>query len=329
MSPPATLFQMHKRYVAVPVKGQAPCGIMQTTVAQPFTCSGTGLHSGADVSFTLLPAAANTGIVFIRTDIENEAEARIPALFAHVCQVTLCSVIGNSFGHQVGTVEHLMAALSGMGVDNALIEIEGSEVPAMDGSSRAFVEMISNAGSVELDAPRRMIRITRPVRVEDGDKSCELLPDEGCIFEANIDFENPLIGKQTAIMDLTTNEFCSDFAQARTFGMLEEVQAMHAAGLALGGSLDNSIVLDGKKILNKGGLRLDDEFVRHKLLDAVGDLYLAGLRIIGKYHGIKSGHALHNKLLHALFSRPDAFEIVSLSKEVSHEPELAALVAAE
>lgn len=325
MSPPATLAQMHQRFSTVPVDGFAPCGIMQTTIAQPFTCHGIGLHSGTDVSFTLRPALANTGIVFIRTDVKNQTEGRIPALFAHVCQVTLCSVIGNSFGHTVATVEHLMAALSGMGVDNAVIEIDGAEVPVMDGSSQAFVKMINDSGIEKLDEPRLMIRITRAIRVEDGDKSCELIPDEGCVFEANIDFDNPRIGKQTASMDLASNEFCDDFAQARTFGMLEEVQAMHAAGLGLGGSLENAIVLDGATVLNEDGLRGEDEFVRHKLLDAVGDLYLAGLRIIGKYHGNKSGHALHNKLLHALFSRPDAFEIVSLGEE----PELVALAAAE
>lgn len=325
MAPPATLAQMHQRFAPVPIGELVPCGILQRTLAAPFTCSGVGLHSGADVSITLKPAPANSGVVFIRTDIKNKEEACIPALFAHVCQVTLCSVIGNSFGHTVGTVEHLMAALSGTGIDNVLIEIDGPEVPVMDGSSQAFVNMIHEVGTKKLNEPRRMIRITRPVRVEDGDKFCELLPDRGCIFEVNIDFKNPRIGKQAAIMDLAADEFCDDFAQARTFGMLEEVQAMHAAGLALGGSLENAVVLDGEDVLNEGGLRSEDEFVRHKLLDAVGDLYLAGLRIIGKYHGVKSGHALHNKLLHALFSRPDAFEIVSLAKE----PQLAALAAAE
>ncbi len=323
--PPATLAQMHDRYEAMPVKGSVPCGVMQRTVAAPFTCTGVGLHSGADVSFTLNPAPANTGIVFIRTDIENPAEASIPALFAHVCQVTLCSMIGNSYGVTVGTVEHLMAALSGMGIDNAVIKIDGPEVPVMDGSSQAFVDLINQVGTQELNAPRRMIRIKRAVTVTDGDKSCTLLPDEGCVFEADIEFNNAVIGRQSATMNLADDEFSSFVSNARTFGMLHEVQAMHAAGLALGGSLENAVVIDGEKVLNEDGLRGDDEFVRHKILDAVGDLYLAGLRIIGRYKGVKSGHALHNKLLHALFSRPDAFEIVSLSEE----PELASLAAAE
>ncbi|MGC6512028.1 MAG: UDP-3-O-acyl-N-acetylglucosamine deacetylase [Parvibaculales bacterium] len=323
--PPATLGQMHDRFQTVPSKGKAPCGIMQKTIAAAFECSGVGLHSGAEVSFTLNPAPANTGIVFIRTDVENTSEATIPALFAHVCQVTLCSVIGNSYGHTVGTVEHLMAALSGMGVDNAVIKIDGPEVPVMDGSSQAFVDLIQSVGTVELDEPRRMIRIKRSVTVQEDDKSCTLMPDVGCVFEADIEFSNAVIGKQSATFDLSGSDFSDYVSNARTFGMLHEVQAMHAAGLALGGSLENAVVIDGEKVLNEDGLRGEDEFVRHKILDAVGDLYLAGLRIIGRYKGVKSGHALHNKLLHALFSRPDAFEIVSLAEE----PELATLAAAE
>ncbi len=317
--------QQHDSFESVPVQGKAPCGVMQKTVAGVFSCEGIGLHSGSDVRFTLHPAAADTGIVFLRTDIENTQEALIPALFTHVCQVTLCSKLGNSHGHTVGTVEHLMAALSGMGIDNALIKINSSEVPVMDGSSQDFVDRIKNVGTVELNKPRCMIRIKRAVTVTDEDKSCSLLPDDGCFFEADIDFKNTIIGKQSASLDLSGTDFSNFFSNARTFGLLHEVQTMHAAGLALGGSLDNAILIDGERVLNKEGLRGDDEFVRHKILDAVGDLYLAGLRIMGRYKGIKSGHALHNKLLHELFSSPDAFEIVSLAEE----PELTPYAAAE
>jgi len=323
--PPASVAQIHERFEAVPMAGFVPDGRMQTTVAGAVSCAGIGLHSGSEVSFTLRPATANTGVVFVRTDIENPEEAIIPALFPHVCQVTLCSVIGNMHGHTVGTVEHLMAALAGMGIDNVIIEIDGSEVPVMDGSSSAFVDLIEQAGIEELSMARRMIRIVRPIRVEDGDKVCELLPDDETVFEADIDFDNDVIGRQTASVTLKEGSFRTELADARTFGMLQEVQAMHAAGLALGGSLDNAVVVDGDRVLNEGGLRCPDEFVRHKLLDAVGDLYLAGLRIIGRYRGVKSGHALHNKLLHALFTQNGAFEIVTLGET----PDLQVVVAAE
>jgi len=323
--PAAAIAQMRTPYTPTSIAaavGQA-CGIWQTTIAQPVSCKGIGLHSGTEAHLKIRPAGADTGIVFIRTDIKNRAESIIPALFTHVCQVTLHTVIGNHFGHSVGTVEHLMAALSGMGIDHAFIEIDGPEVPVMDGSAKVFVDLLTKAGKTELARTRRMICITRPVRVEAGDHSCALLPDSSCVFEAEIDFDNPIIGKQAARIDLVNDGFSDKLAQARTFGMLEDVQSMHSAGLALGGSLKNAIVLDGDKVLNEEGLRSPDEFVLHKLLDAVGDLYLAGLRIIGRYQGVKSGHAQHNKLLHALFSRQNAFEIVSL------EQELGLVVAAE
>lgn len=310
--PPVSVAQIHERFAAVPFAhlGNAG-GRFQTTLASSVSCSGIGLHSGSEVSLVLRPAPANTGIVFVRTDIENPEESIIPALFSHVCQVTLCTTIGNRFGHTVGTIEHLMAALAGLGVDNAIVEVDGSEVPVLDGSACEFVKMIDEAGLQELPEPRRILRIKKPVRVEDDGKFCELLPDDESVYEAQIDFDNALIGSQKGVFVLSGDNFREQICNARTFGMLHEVQAMHASGLALGGSLANAVVIDGDRVLNEEGLRSSDEFIRHKILDAVGDLYLAGVRIIGRYNAYKSGHALHHKLLHALFSHEGALEIVT------------------
>lgn len=310
--PPVSVEQIHEQFDAVPFARLAPAeGRYQTTLLNSVSCAGTGLHSGADVKFTIRPATANTGVIFVRTDVENPEEAVIPALFGQVCQVTFCTTIGNQFGHTVGTIEHLMAALAGMGVDNAIIEIDGAEVPVLDGSSCEFVRLIENVGLQDLPELRRMLRITKPIRVEDGDKFCELMPDDESVYEAQIDFDNPVIGTQKGEFVLSGDNFRDQICNARTFGMLQDVQAMHAAGLALGGSLDNAVVIDGDRVLNDEGLRFSDEFIRHKILDAVGDLYLAGVRILGRYNAHKSGHALHYKLLSALFSNDDAFEIIT------------------
>ena len=310
--PPVSVAQIHEQFDAVPFARLAAAeGRYQTTLLTSVTCEGTGLHSGADVKINMCPAPANTGIIFVRTDVENPEEAVIPALFGQVCQVTFCTTIGNQFGHSVGTIEHLMAALAGLGVDNAIIEIDGAEVPVLDGSSCEFVRLIESVGLQDLPELRRMLRITKPVRVEDGDKFCELMPDDESVYEAQIDFDNPVIGTQKGEFVLSGDNFRDQICNARTFGMLQDVQAMHAAGLALGGSLDNAVVIDGDRVLNDEGLRFSDEFIRHKILDAVGDLYLAGVRILGRYNAHKSGHALHYKLLSALFSNDDAFEIIT------------------
>lgn len=290
-------------------------GSRQTTLRGEVSCKGISLHSGIDITMTLRPAPADTGIVFVRTDIDNPVEAAIRAWYENVYDVTLSSSIRNAHGHVVATVEHLMAALAGCRIDNALVEVDGPAVPVMDGSAQPFVDMIAEAGIAELDAARRVIRIKRPVRVEDGDRWCELLPENRSVFEAVIDFDSAAIGRQRAELELDDGMFDADIAAARTFCMLQEVEAMHGAGLALGGSLDNAIVIDGDTVLNPEGLRAPDEFARHKLLDAVGDVYLTGLPVIGRYRGHKAGHALHNKMLHALFLEPDAFELITLTGE--------------
>ena len=313
---PSTIAQIHERFPAVAFAGKP--GIQQfnahqTTLGESVVCRGIGLHSGAELTMRLLPAAADTGIVFIRTDISDRDEASIPALFGSVCDVTLSTKIGNSHGHVVGTIEHLLAALAGMRVDNVFIEIDGPEVPIMDGSAQPFVDLVRGAGVIELDAVRRALRVKQPVRVSQGDSYCELLPEDGCVFEAEIDFQSGAIGRQSYQLDLMDEKFDINVAGARTFCMLHQVEAMHSAGLALGGSIENAILVDGDVIINEGGLRSPKEFVQHKLLDAIGDLFLLGLPMIGRYRGYKSGHALHNKLLHALFLETDAFELVNLS----------------
>ena len=314
--PPASLAQIHERFATASHADFASAikmGVWQTTVKASVICAGIGLHSGSEVTLTLRPAPADTGIVFIRTDVEPAAEAYIPAVCGSVCDVTLYSKIGNKFGHVVGTVEHLLAALAGLRVDNAIIEIDGPEVPIMDGSAQPFIELIERAGVCELPVSRRVVRIKQAIRVENSDSYCELVPDTECVFEAEIDFESGAIGRQAYEMKMDDGRFDDKVASARTFCMLAQVEAMHSAGLALGGSMDNAIVIDGDKVMNEEGLRSPSEFVQHKLLDAVGDLYLLGLHVVGRYRGYKSGHALHNKLLNALFMQPEAFEIISLA----------------
>ena len=315
MAAPASIAEIHEQYAAVSPAAlgvEARMGVWQTTLTREAKLSGIGLHSGKKVTMRLRPAAADTGIVFIRTDVAED-EAVIPALCASVCDVTLSSKIGNRFGHVVGTVEHLMAAFAGLRVDNAIVEIDAPEVPIMDGSAAPFVKLIERAGMRELNASRRIVRIKKPVRVTHGDSYCELVPDNETVFEAEIDFESNAIGRQTYEMKLDANGFDADVVKARTFCMLHQVEAMHEAGLALGGSIENAVVVDGDEVMNEEGLRSEREFVQHKLLDAVGDLYLTGLHLMGRYRGYKSGHALHHKLLSALFDSKDAFELVSLA----------------
>ena len=320
MTAPASFVEMSQQFSVVAPPMSWPLSLMtarmgawQTTLRDVVKMSGKGLHSNETVSLTLRPAPANHGIVFVRADIDNQEEASIPALCANVCKTTLASTIGNGFGHSVGTVEHLMAALAFLRVDNALIEVTASEVPIMDGSAKPFVEAMSRVGTRELAAARRVFRIKKTIRVEsDEDGYCELVPDDEQIFEAVIDFESSAIGRQSYEMKLDDSQFDEAVIQARTFGMLQDVEALQKAGLALGGSLESAIVIDDNKVLNEEGLRSDDEFVQHKILDAIGDLYLAGLPIIGRYRGYKSGHALHKALLTKLFDDPDSFELVGL-----------------
>jgi UDP-3-O-[3-hydroxymyristoyl] N-acetylglucosamine deacetylase len=258
----------------------------------------------------ILPALENTGIVFIRTDLVNGART-IPALWDNVVDTRMCSVLGNDEGGRVGTVEHLMAALSAFSIDNAIIEIDGPEVPVMDGSSDPFVFLIEMAGTVAQSAGRRMIQILSPIEVKSGDKYARFTPAPDAIFACDIAFDNAAISQQSYSMALSADNFKREVSRARTFGFFEEVEQMQKMGLARGGSLDNAIVIKGDQVMNEGGLRYSNEFVRHKLLDAVGDIALAGMPILGRFDAHCPGHALNNQLLRALFANPSAWRIVN------------------
>jgi len=277
--------------------------IRQRTVAAAVTCRGIGLHSGKRVTMTLRPAAPGTGIVFRRID----AGAEIPALWTNTANATLCTMLSNGEGVEIKTVEHLMAALAGGGIDNAIIELDAPEVPAMDGSAAPFVALIDRVGTVAQDLPRRAIKVLKPVEITHQGASVALLPDHGFSMSFEIAFENPLIGAQDMTVSFEPDTFRSELSRARSFGMLDDVERLRAAGLVQGGSLENAVVISGDRVLNQGGLRYTDEFVRHKLLDALGDLYLAGGPIIGHFRGSRSGHAHTRMLLATLFADPDAW----------------------
>ena len=287
---------------------------MQHTLKKSVHIAGIGLHSGKTVNIALRPARANHGIVFVRTDVKDKNNI-IPALWNYVVDTQLCTVIGNTDGVRVGTIEHLMSALRGCGIDNVLVEIDAAEVPAMDGSAMPFVELIEDTGTAVQSEPRRAIRVLKETTVEHDGKRVTLSPSEECIFAGDIEFAHADIGAQRFETKLMNGNFRHDIADSRTFGFLHEVEWMRKNGLGLGGSLDNAIVLDQEGVMNPGGLRHADEFIRHKLLDAIGDLYLAGGRILGSYDGHRAGHALNNAVLRALFARPDAWEMVDLYGE--------------
>jgi UDP-3-O-[3-hydroxymyristoyl] N-acetylglucosamine deacetylase len=276
----------------------------QKTLKSAMTANGVGLHTGRKVTMTLSPAPINTGVVFQRTDLPDQPI--IKALWDRVEDTRLCTQIGEN-GTSVGTIEHLMAAIRAANIDNILIAIDGPEVPIMDGSAEPFSFLLNCAGVQEQDAKRRVLRINRTVRVEAGDKWAEYTPANVPTFHFTADFDHPVIGQQRQSLTLVNGCFASHIARARTFGFLHEVDYLRAQGLAQGGSLDNAIVLDKEKVLNESGLRFDDEFVRHKILDAVGDLFLAGAPIIGQYNGHKAGHELNNQLLRAVFADPSAY----------------------
>lgn len=284
--------------------------VAQKTLKRAIHCKGVGLHSGKPVTMRLLPAPADSGISFVRTDLDGAARAPIAARWNRVVDTKLCTVVANDAGASVGTIEHLMAALRGCDIDNAVIELDGPEVPAVDGSSEPFVFLIDCAGTVEQVAARQAIRVLKSVSVGTETHQASLQPGSSCSFSFEIDFASNAIKHQDFFFALFDGNFRTELAQARTFGFLHEVEALRAMGLARGGSLDNAIVVDGDRILNSGGLRYTDEFVRHKVLDCIGDLYLAGLPILGHFHGFRSGHALNNQLLHRLFADPTAWTVV-------------------
>ena len=291
----------------------ANTAVLQRTLRGTAECSGIGVHSGDKVNMRLLPAPENTGIVFIRTDLVNGAR-KIEARWDNVVETQLCTVIGNDHGAKVATIEHLMAALRAYEIDNAYIEIDAAEVPVMDGSSDYFVFLIEMAGIATQKAPRRAIEIIRPVEIVVGEKRRALTPADESRFSFEIDFDKKVIAHQTYDFILSAGGFKNEISRARTFGFFEEVDQLQKMGFARGGSLDNAIVIKDDQVMNEDGLRYDDEFVRHKLLDAVGDLALAGAPILGHFHGYCSGHALNNQLLHTLFADPLAWREVELGE---------------
>ncbi|MEQ8603538.1 MAG: UDP-3-O-acyl-N-acetylglucosamine deacetylase [Marivibrio sp.] len=295
------------RAVASPTDG------LQRTLRSAICCSGVGLHSGETVTMTLTPAEPDVGIVFRRTDLKNGARD-IPARFDAVVDTRLCTTLGNDHGTRVATVEHLMAALAGCGVDNAIVEIDAPEVPVMDGSSEPFVFLIECAGVVDQAAARRTLVVRRPVAVEEGDARASLEPSDGFTISLDIDFASRAIGRQELHLDVCDLSFKREISRARTFGFLHEVEALRAAGLARGGSLDNAVVVDGDTVLNQEGLRFEDEFVRHKVLDCIGDMALAGAPIAGRLRGRRTGHGLNNRLLRALFADRENYMLAPVTE---------------
>ena len=296
--------------------------VRQRTLKSAINGSGTGLHSGAKAAITLQPADPDTGIVFRRTDIAG-AGALIPARYDRVVDTRLCTVLGNDKGVTVSTVEHLVAALAGFGIDNCIIDVHGPEVPIMDGSAEPFSFLIDCAGVVEQAAAKKAIEILKPVTVGDREKCAMLSPASTCSVSVEIDFENQVVARQKYVFDFSTGNFHTEISRARTFGFEKDVKQLRAMGLARGGSLDNAVVVGHDRVLNKGGLRFDDEFVRHKLLDSIGDLYLAGGLVLGHFHGFRAGHGLNNQLLRTMFADQSAWRIV----EVEQRPAAVAFTA--
>ncbi|MBX5460885.1 MAG: UDP-3-O-acyl-N-acetylglucosamine deacetylase [Steroidobacteraceae bacterium] len=281
----------------------------QRTLKNSIRASGVGLHTGKKVLMVLRPALADTGIVFRRTDLPNSED--IPARAENVGDTALGTTLvkGES---RVSTVEHLLSAFAGLGIDNAIVEVSAPEVPIMDGSAGPFVFLLQSAGIEEQRAPKRFVRVKQPVRVEEGDKWAEFRPFDGFKVNFEIEFNHPVFKRrsQKASMDFSTTSFLREVSRARTFGFMRDLEMMRSRNLALGGNLDNAIVLDDYRVLNEDGLRYEDEFVKHKILDAIGDLYLLGHSLIGEFSGYKSGHALNNKLLRTLLKDRSAWEEV-------------------
>jgi UDP-3-O-[3-hydroxymyristoyl] N-acetylglucosamine deacetylase len=283
----------------------------QTTLRHHATVSGVGVHSGAPASLTLHPAEANTGIVFLRGSPEGRPDREVPAHFRAVTATEFATVLGDHKGPAVSTTEHVLAALHGLGVDNAVVEVDGPEVPIMDGSAQAFVDAIDQAGLVSLQAPRRYIRVLKSVRVTKQD-GCygELRPHpRGLRIETEIEFAHPLIGRQAFTSDLDPGVFRRDLARARTFGFMRDVAKLWSAGYALGASFENTVVVAENRILNSDGLRFADEFVRHKAIDAIGDMALAGLPLIAAYRSVRGGHKLNHAVLTALMADRSAWTV--------------------
>ncbi|MDJ1257735.1 MAG: UDP-3-O-acyl-N-acetylglucosamine deacetylase [Candidatus Midichloria sp.] len=276
---------------------------LQKTLANKVKCSGIGVHSGILVNMLICPAEANHGIVFVRSDLKENN--KIPALFDRVIDTSMCTKIANKYGASVSTIEHLMSALWGSGIDNAIIYVDGAEVPVMDGSSDCFINLIKQSGIVSQSEQRKFIEISKSVKIEMNDKSIVAEPDDSFSVNFIIDFDNQYIQAQSYNFN-DNDDFESEIGKARTFGFIKEVEYLKSIGLAKGASLDNAIAIGEDGILNKEGLRYKNEFVRHKILDCIGDLYLAGARIKGKIKAVKSGHQLNNLLLHKIFETKSA-----------------------
>lgn len=288
--------------------------IKQRTLKNPIKATGVGLHTGEKVYLTLKPAAVDTGIVFRRTDLDPVVE--IEAKASNVGDTTLSTTLMKG-DVRVSTVEHLLSAMAGLGIDNAIVEVSAPEVPIMDGSAGPFVFLIQSAGIEEQNAAKKFIRIKRPVIVKEGDKLASFLPFDGFKVTFSIDFDHPVFNGRTlnASLDFSSTSFVKEVSRARTFGFMHEIEYLRSKGLAKGGSVDNAIVVDDYRVVNEDGLRYEDEFVKHKVLDAIGDLYLLGNSLIGEFKAHKSGHALNNKSLRQLIAQEDAWEVVTFEDE--------------
>lgn len=282
--------------------------IYQRTLKRPVTCTGIGLHSGKTVNMHLRPAEANTGIMFKRSDLADAP--LIPADVHHVTDTRLCTTVGEGDVH-VSTVEHLLSAMAGMGVDNAVVEVDSPEVPIMDGSCAPFVFLIRNAGLVSQPEPRQYYRVAREVSISDGDKKISVAPADELEVSFTIEFNHPIIRRQTMNFSLDEANFDKEISRARTFGFLSDMAKLQKCNLALGGSLDNAVVVDNYQVLNEDGLRFPDEFVRHKVLDFIGDLALVGRPVVGSFRAFKSGHALNNQLFKKFLADPQACQLVT------------------
>jgi len=287
--------------------------ICQRTLKNVIRATGVGLHTGEKVFLTLRPAAANSGIIFRRVDLDSPVD--IKACTENVGDTRLSTTL-QSGGVKISTVEHLLSAFAGLGIDNAYVDVSAPEVPIMDGSAGPFVFLIQSAGVEEQNAPKRFIRIKERVAVQDGDKSAVFEPFDGFKVAFAINFDHPVFTERTQFssIDFSSTSFVKEVSRARTFGFLQEIEMLRESELALGGSMDNAIVVDDFRILNEDGLRYEDEFVKHKILDAIGDLYLLGHSLIGSFSGYKSGHALNNRLLKALVAQKSAWEEVTFEE---------------
>jgi UDP-3-O-[3-hydroxymyristoyl] N-acetylglucosamine deacetylase len=285
----------------------------QTTLKDHVTIAGIGVHSGAPANLTLHPAEANAGIVFLRSGAEGRPDRELPANYRSVTATEFATVLGDHNGPAVSTTEHVLAALHGCGVDNAVVEVDGPEVPIMDGSAAPFVAALDQAGIVTLTEQRRYIQVLKTVRVSKGESHGELRPHlRGLRIETEIEFNHPMIGRQTVAVDVEPDTFRRDLARARTFGFMRDVSKLWSAGYALGASLDNTVVVAEDRVLNAEGIRFPDEFVRHKAVDAIGDLALAGAPIIGAYRSVRGGHKLNHAVLSALMADRSAWAYVEM-----------------